>query len=931
MAEQRARSVLELGVVGDRQFFATLDQVERRTTGLGATLNRTGNSVNLTNLQNQIGGLNKPLTDVTGKVSLFDQVVAQLSRRAGSAGPLLQATLTGSIAAIGTAAISAGASLIAMGVQGIGELVRRGSQLSATRQSFIALAGGVEESNRRLEAMREGAKGLVKDSDLLLAGNKAMLLGLNMNAQQMGELTRVARTLGTAMGLETTHAVDLLTTALGRQSELKLDDLGITMSATEAYRKYAAEIGKNADQLTEAEKKQAFVNEAMRLARERADQLGDQLPTLADRWDQVATSIGNAADKMGEWLNKAITEALNPRSFDIRELSAEQRKMLEEGLKNGENMAVVMARIRGEIRDTDIELKGSSLREPFGPPEALQSYQSRLAAAREEVARLSRAQKDELNAAIQMGGDAASKYAKAIGLSETALRLYTQQLKEANKEIALHIVQQRSLVNAWAVSARGPWTSGMLPFAGNPWQQATQLMSTLPSTNLVNLSDPRLWNAGGLGMLRETVPMNPPAASPGGFMNFLQGAGGRFLGTGLGIASGLIPGMSFAGSSIGSGLGSAIGGISSVASALGSFAGFLGPIGGIVGGLVGKLFGPSEATLTRRARNEFIEEFGGLAELRRQAELAGVSLDRLFAARKREDLQREIRAVTKAIEEHKQKILEVEAQLADLRAEEARLVEQTTVTWRHMQDLSERFGINTEALGLGFQQGRLGASAQELIDALEVFRRGGADMGTVLFGMRDEFSQLVRESIRFGTTIPENLRPVIEHLFETGNLLDENGEKMRDISQIRWGDAMASQLETASDRLAEVADQIARLVDELARLNGTHVSFSVEGNVDNPGFMGEYSPEPVDAAFDVGTKGRTGSYFVNFGKATRAMLHGVEAVITPQQAPGFARAVMERMGAGEPQAPLYVVMDGQVAAQAMVRYAGHQLSLVGAR
>jgi hypothetical protein len=54
----------------------------------------------------------------------------------------------------------------------------------------------------------------------------------------------------------------------------------------------------------------------------------------------------------------------------------------------------------------------------------------------------------------------------------------------------------------------------------------------------------------------------------------------------------------------------------------------------------------------------------------------------------------------------------------------------------------------------------------------------GADIGGVLSTMADEISTLVQTSIRMGTEIPENMRPYIEELARSGQLLDENGEKI---------------------------------------------------------------------------------------------------------------------------------------------------------
>src|SRR5690348_17437906 len=57
-------------------------------------------------------------------------------------------------------------------------------------------------------------------------------------------------------------------------------------------------------------------------------------------------------------------------------------------------------------------------------------------------------------------------------------------------------------------------------------------------------------------------------------------------------------------------------------------------------------------------------------------------------------------------------------------------------------------------------------SWQQIIDDMDLLQRGGADMNGVLDGMQDEIQDLVNQSFKFGTTIPENMRRSEEHTSE---------------------------------------------------------------------------------------------------------------------------------------------------------------------
>lgn len=231
-----------------------------------------------------------------------------------------------------------------------------------------------------------------------------------------------------------------------------------------------------------------------------------------------------------------------------------------------------------------------------------------------------------------------------------------------------------------------------------------------------------------------------------------------------------------------------------------------------------------------------------------------------------------------------------------------------SVSFREMQASAEEFGVDLQALGPSFQAARLAADAGKIINAFELLAKGGTDVGTILFGMKDEISKLVQESMKFGTTIPANMRPWIQNLIDTGQLLDENGQAITDIGQIRFGAAIETQFEGISrkiqdligkiDNLVQILiDQLTPALDNATRDRTVHVGWDVDAPPAdlNHGYGGE-AP-----AFATGTMGQMGRWFGNFGSGMGATLHGVEAVVTPDQAPAFAMDVLGRLGTQQQQ------------------------------
>lgn len=180
----------------------------------------------------------------------------------------------------------------------VGEFMKRGSQLPALQSSFERLSAGVNaNANQMLKSMQQASRGMVSEFELMKSANKAMLLGLPVTEQSMGTLTKAAVTLGRAMGLDATKSVDDFITALGRSSPMILDNLGLTVKVGEANEVYARQLGKTVEQLTDAEKKTAFYNEAMRKAAEKTQELGEQTMTLGDYMGVVWTKFGDQVTK----------------------------------------------------------------------------------------------------------------------------------------------------------------------------------------------------------------------------------------------------------------------------------------------------------------------------------------------------------------------------------------------------------------------------------------------------------------------------------------------------------------------------------------------------------------------------------------------------------------------------------------------------------
>lgn len=356
--------------------------------------------------------------------------------------------------------------------------------------------------------------------------------------------------------------------------------------------------------------------------------------------------------------------------------------------------------------------------------------------------------------------------------------------------------------------------------------------------------------------------------------------------------------------SIGSQIGSTLGGN------IGAF--FGGPLGKMAGKALGSLVGPligrigslftSKNTAEVRAynveigkvRDSLMATHGPLAELERKAQSVGLSFRENWGHQGAAGLE----AMKRLAEEFTRRWDELNKSIATTRGELDGLIQRGTdmgfefdaqgnlvrVNFEKMSEAAQRYGIDIGSLGETFQAQRLHASAEEIINDFELLTRGGADVGGVLAGMKDEINALVKDSIKFGTDIPENMRPWIEELIRTGQLTDENGGKITDLAGLQFGESIATQFETISTQLKEVVTKLGELIAQLSqsltpaldnamRDRTAHFRFDVDEppDVDWGGGPG--------GGFARGTFGRLGVDFPDFGSGREVIVHGREAIV----------------------------------------------------
>ena len=266
----------------------------------------------LAKAQDKVNGKNTEYSNVTKKVinnnkKLNDSTVASVRNNR---------ILGGSLATVRSKLLLFNFAM-AMGIRQLIDFTHQAAKISAMRTGFNTLSGSVENSSIALQRLKKATDGTMSEFDLFQQANNAMILGVSKNSKEMAEMFDVAQRLGRALGRDTKSSVESLITGIGRQSRLMLDNIGIIVKADDAYKEYAKELRKNVDDLTDSEKKQAFLNATMDAARLKVASLGTEQLSAIDSINKFNASMKDLAADIGEVLVPVIVGAANAIS-DIK-------------------------------------------------------------------------------------------------------------------------------------------------------------------------------------------------------------------------------------------------------------------------------------------------------------------------------------------------------------------------------------------------------------------------------------------------------------------------------------------------------------------------------------------------------------------------------------------------------------------------------------
>jgi hypothetical protein len=189
---------------------------------------------------------------------------------------------------------------MSLGVRQVVKMTKEAAKLQSMERAFGGLSGGASNAAVAVDKLKEATNGTLSEFDLFQQANNAMILGVTKNSDEMAQMFDMAQRLGNALGKDTKLSVESLITGIGRQSRLMLDNIGIIVKADQAYAAYATKLGTTADNLTQSEKRQAFMNAALEAGQNALLSMPNEILNADQKFQALSASLDDASKSIGE-------------------------------------------------------------------------------------------------------------------------------------------------------------------------------------------------------------------------------------------------------------------------------------------------------------------------------------------------------------------------------------------------------------------------------------------------------------------------------------------------------------------------------------------------------------------------------------------------------------------------------------------------------
>lgn len=146
--------------------------------------------------------------------------------------------------------------------------------------------------------LKTASRGMVSEIDIITSANRAMMLGLGADSDQLANLMEVAAFRARAMGISTTQAFNDIVRGIGRMSPLVLDNLGIVIDAEARYSAWADEMGVSTSEIDAATKKQILLNGVLEEGNAMLEKAGGLTRDSAGNYEALKAALSDYGNEV---------------------------------------------------------------------------------------------------------------------------------------------------------------------------------------------------------------------------------------------------------------------------------------------------------------------------------------------------------------------------------------------------------------------------------------------------------------------------------------------------------------------------------------------------------------------------------------------------------------------------------------------------------
>jgi hypothetical protein len=196
------------------------------------------------------------------------------------------------------------------------DMLKLGARAEQERVAFGNIANSYGANVDTIIAqLKRASDGTVDTMTLINKAGTAMMMGIAPD--KISKLMEIARATSRMTGQSVVEAFSDISLAVGRQSKMILDNLGIIVQVGEANEKYAKVLGKTATQLTDVEKKQAFLNAALDAGKDLMERLGDDTKTTAEQFQTLEAQVKDVTTAVSRFMAQALSFQWAPDVMDV--------------------------------------------------------------------------------------------------------------------------------------------------------------------------------------------------------------------------------------------------------------------------------------------------------------------------------------------------------------------------------------------------------------------------------------------------------------------------------------------------------------------------------------------------------------------------------------------------------------------------------------